>query len=310
MLFGIFRFKNETYIKRLAFSADLGSEIGGKLSKQRFDFFHDGNEELPISDFYPGSTSSCEVISRIEFDDPDGLSKAVEAPADIGVCNPNDDLKNLIGVFCKVPDDSGYIVIQLIENRRILLPKSGWLIFKQATSGNLVKAVKTAASPVSSGTFIESEELGVRLDEKLVAAYDGKYLYFKSYYQANRIFDLSDYLTEATDDTIREFLSLGCIDDGGNPQGIVETLSQSQRRRVARIMALGFVKKYSALEISNRAKKAKGNIPIELSSSGKIKIPEKANERATLFQFLANGIMSSYLDDQNDYAVESMRPCS
>lgn len=308
MLFGIFRFKNETYIKRLMFDAALGAEVGQILNDQYHDFFYDSEEKLPIDDFYPGSTNSCEFISRIEFDDPDGMTKAVESPAEVAICNPDEDLRNLVGVFGQVTDGSGEIAIQLIESRRILLPNSGWVIFKKICSGEVGGVVKTALSPVSSGTFVESDELGLQLDGKLVAVYDGKYLYFKSYYQANRIFDLSDYLMDATDETIREFLSLGCIDDGGNPQGIIENLSQSQRRRVARVMALGFVKKYSAFEIVNRAKKAKGNIPIELSSNGKIKIPERANDRATLFQFLANGIMSSYLDDDTDYAVESMRP--
>lgn len=308
MLFGIFRLKNETYIKRLMFENSLGAEVEQELNEQCHDFFCDGDDELPIEDFYPGSTNSSEFISKIEFDDPDGMQKAVESPAEVRPCDPDDDLKNLIGVFGPVADRPGNIAIQLIENRRILLPKSGWVIFKKATSGEVKDALKTALSPVSSGTFIDSEELGLRLDEKLVAVYDGKYLYFKSYYQANRIFDLSDYLSDATDETIREFLSLECIDDGGNPLGIIEKLSNAQRRRVARVMALGFVKRYSAMEIVNRAKKAKGNIPIELSSSGKITIPDNANDRATLFQFLANGIMSSYLDDDTDYAVESMRP--
>lgn len=308
MFFGIFRVKNETYIKRLAFDAALGTEIGRVMDEQYRDFFYDGNEELPIEDFYPGSTNSCEFISRIEFDDPYGMINAVDSSAEVAVCNPNEDLRNLVGVFGQVTGGSGGIAIQLIESRRILLPKSGWLIFRKICSGEVRDAVKTTLSPVSSGTFIESDELGLQLDGKLVAAYDGKYLYFKSYYQANRVFDLSYYLLNATDETIREFLSLGCIDDGGNPQGIIENLTRSQRRRVAQVMALGFVKKYSALEIVNRAKSAKGQIPIELSSNGKIKIPERSNDRATLFQFLANGIMSSYLDDETDYAVESMRP--
>lgn len=308
MLFGIFKFKNETYIKRLVFDSALAAEVERVIDEQYCSFFYDGQEKLPIEDFYPGSTNSCEFISRIEFDDPDGMIKAVDSSAEVPACNPDEDLKNLVGVFGRVTDGSGGIAIQLIESRKILLPKSGWLLFKKVCSGKVGDAVKTAVSPVSSGTFVESDELGLQLDGKLVAVYDGSYLYFKSYYQANRVFDLSDYLMDATDETVREFLSLSCVDDGGNPQGIIEKLTQSQRRRVARVMALGFVKKYSALEIASRARNAKGSIPIELSSKGKIKIPDSANDRATLFQFLANGIMSSYLDDDSDYAVESMRP--
>lgn len=308
MLFGIFRFKNENYIKRFVFNSTLGNKINQVLEKQYNDFMFDGTTKVEVQDFYPGCPNSLDVISKMEFDDPDGMIKALEAPADVGVCNPEEDLPNLIGVFCQVGDNSRNVAIQLIEKRRILLPKSGWIIVKKLLEGDVMDATKTMASPTPFGTFIESDELGIRLDEKLVAVYDGQYLYFKSYYQANRIFDLGDYLSEATNETIQQFLSLDCIDSDSIPQAIIDNLSKSQRRRVARVMALGFVEKYSAIEIANRARNAKGNIPIVLSPSGKIKIPEDHNDRARLFQFLANGIMSSYLDDDTDYAVESMRP--
>lgn len=308
MLFGIFRFKREAYIKRLVLASSLSKEVDRVLSEQCHDFLFDETEEIPIQDFYPGCPNSSDFISRIEFDDPVGMASAIKAPLDIGVCNPDNDLKNLIGVFGQVDDKSRRIAIQLIENRRILLPKSGWVIFKKVLEGDVKDAVKIVKSPVSAGAFIRSDELGIRLDDKLVAVYDGEYLYFKSFYQANRIFDLGSYLSEATDETVRKFLSLDCIDDGNNPQAIIENLSGFQRRRVARMMALGFVEKYSATEIANRAKRAKKKIPIELSPRGKIKIPEDGEARSMLFQFLANGIMSSYLDDESDYTVDSMRP--
>nr|DAM24453.1 MAG TPA: hypothetical protein [Caudoviricetes sp.] len=72
-------------------------------------------------------------------------------------------------------------------------------------------------------------------------------------------------------------------------------------------MALEFVKKYSATEIANRAKNAKLNIELNVEN-GKIKLPDATRDRTTLLQFLANGIMKSYLDDDNDYEVGSMRP--
>lgn len=72
-------------------------------------------------------------------------------------------------------------------------------------------------------------------------------------------------------------------------------------------MVLGFAKKYSATEIASRAKSAKLNIRIEVEN-GKIKLPDASRDRTTLLQFLANGIMKSYLDDDNDYEVGSMRP--
>ena len=147
----------------------------------------------------------------------------------------------------------------------------------------------------------------IEYPNKITAVFDGENLFFKSYFQVNRIFDLSDYLLEATDDTVKEFLSLDCIDGGENVADVLESLTKIQRKRVAKVMALGFVKKYSATEIANRAKNAKLNIELNVEN-GKIKLPDATRDRTTLLQFLANGIMKSYLDDDNDYEVRSMRP--
>lgn len=164
-----------------------------------------------------------------------------------------------------------------------------------------------ALSPNSCGTLVDADDCGLKLDNKITAVFDGENLFFKSYFQANKIFDLSDYLLEATDDTVKEFLSLDCIYGGENVAEVLESLTKIQRKRIAKVMALGFVKKYSATEIANRAKSAKLNIEIKIEN-GKIRLPNSPRDRTTILQFLANGIMKSYLDDSNDYEVGSMRP--
>ena len=252
MIFGYFRFQNNTYIKRIELSDTVANQVDSQFSLQVSHFFGDENDPLRIKDFYPGLTNSEEVISRIEFDDPDGLYKVLDSSGTYPVCNPELELKNLVAVFVKNPKNKSQILIQLIEKRRILLPKTGWLIFKRMTDQGLSEAASLALSSNSSGSFVEMDSLGLQLDSKITAVYDGKYLYFKSYYQANRVLDLSDYLVSATDETISEFLSLDCISDGGHPEKIIRDLSDSQRRRVAKVMALGFVKKYSASEIEQR----------------------------------------------------------
>ena len=173
--------------------------------------------------------------------------------------------------------------------------------------GLFAAGTSMALSPNSRGTLVDADDCGIKLDNKITAVFDGENLFFKSYFQVNRIFDLSDYLLEATDDTVKEFLSLDCVDGGENVADVLESLTKIQRKRVAKVMALGFVKKYSATEIANRAKNAKLNIELNVEN-GKIKLPDATRDRTTLLQFLANGIMKSYLDDDNDYEVGSMRP--
>lgn len=307
MLFGIFRFKEGNYIERIQVSKDIDEYLKGIFKSQYERFFTDGEEKYEIKEFYPGDPNSDEVISRIDFDDVDGLQEAIASPDSTPFCDLDRDLRNLVAIFMKHPENDGQILIQLVENRRLLLPKSGWLIFKKLREEGFAAGTSMALSSNSNGTLVDADDCGIKLDNKITAVFDGETLFFKSYFQANKIFDLSDYLLEATDDTVKEFLSLDCIEGGENVAEVLESLTKLQRKRVAKVMALGFVKKFSATEIANRAKSAKLNIEIEVKN-GKIKLPTTSRDRTTLLQFLANGIMKSYLDDNNDYEVGSMRP--
>lgn len=307
MLFGIFRFKEGNYIARITVSNDVDEYLKNFFKSQCERFFADGEEKYEIKEFYPGDPNSDEIISRIDFDDVDGLQEAIASPMGTPICDLDRDLRNLVALFMMHPENEGQVLIQLVENRRLLLPKSGWLIFKKFQEKGLAAGTSMALSPNSRGTLVDADDCGIKLDNKITAVFDGENLFFKSYFQVNRIFDLSDYLLEATDDTVKEFLSLDCIDGGENVAEVLESLTKLQRKRIAKVMALEFVKKYSATEIANRAKSAKLNIEIEVRN-GKIKLPEASRDRTTLLQFLANGIMKSYLDDNNDYEVRSMRP--
>lgn len=307
MLFGIFRCKEGNYIARIQVSNDIDQYLKEVFKSQCDKFFADGEAKYEIKEFYPGDPDSDEVISRIDFDDVDGLQKAITSPTTTPICDLDRDLRNLIAIFMKHPEKEGQVLIQLVENRRLLLPKSGWLIFKKIQEEGVSAGANMLLSPNATGTLVDADDCGIKLDNKITAVFDGATLFFKSYFQVNKIFDLSDYLLEATDDTVREFLSLDCIDGGENVAEVLESLTKLQRKRIAKVMALEFVKKYSATEIANRAKSAKLNIEIEVRN-GKIKLPEASRDRTTLLQFLANGIMKSYLDDNNDYEVRSMRP--
>ena len=300
MLFGYFQYGKTPYIKRLPLSAELNAQQAEDFLAQRRDFFYsrDG-EELKKEPFYPGALSSNAVISSLEFDDPDGFLKAVNEPTNYPLYDNAEELRYLKALFS---GDSNEVLIQLVEPRRVMLPKTGWLLLKQLVTGKIGDVL----SPEAMKTFVEMEDVGFHPDRKLTAVYDGKMLYFKSFFQVSKIFDLGEYLVDATDETIREFLSLPCI-YSENPTQDALGLTKAQRRKIATVMALGFVKKYSAQEIMRRIRMAKNNIAVS-EHDGKIVFPAKNNERGTLLQFLGNGILSSYLDDEHDYEGEVTRP--
>lgn len=307
MLFGYFRYEHEAFIKRFELEKDTDERLQSTFRDQYKKFFTEEGENLDIKEFYPGDTNSDQCISKIEFDDPEGLSSAIQNPLKYQICDPKKDLPYLVAVFTAYKTDKTNILIQLIEQRRLLLPNNRWILL--AHSGLNIKKIKGALlSPDINGiTLAEADTFGLQLDNKLTAVFDGSNLLFRSYFQVNRIFDLSEYLVEATEETMKDFFHLESIYSDAATPNLIKQFSESQRKKVARAMALGFIKNLSGKQLQERALKAKKPINIELKG-GKIVIPEKANERAVILQFLCNGIMASYLDDGRDYMVASMRP--
>lgn len=307
MLFGYFSFQNDSYIKKINIDRDLSDQIDSMFTEQRNEFFYDEDTEYEIRDFYPGDPSTESYISKMDYDDPDGMLVSVEKSIVLPYMDPAVDLQNLVAIFKRSSNQTNEILIQLIDRKHTILPKSSWLIFKNVWDGNLKKAVGLTLDSNSNGCFCAMNESGLQLDNKITAVMRPGILLFKSYYQANRIFDLGDNLAAATNETINQFLSLDIISEKGNPKANINCWKHAQRRKVSKVMALGFVNKFSGNEIYSRAKKAKKQLNIELDE-GRIVIPDKPSDLAALLQFLSNGVMASYLDDECDYEVGSMRP--
>lgn len=296
MLLGLFCRDECKYIKRILLGNEINLEVENLFISQHKDFFYDEFNELPKNPFNPSwEKSADEVLYIDDYDDTDDIFEALDEPASIEVCDPETDLHFLRAVFMKHDDE---VLIQLIDSRRVLLPKS------QLTKPFWILNLGDSAS---SNTFVKTVCHGLHFDSKLTAVLRGKRLFFKSFYQANRIFDLSDYLQEATVDTAKDFLSLPNIVFEGNIEDVASMFSKPQLRKIPKILALGFLNRYTAEEIARRANKTKQRVNIELVD-GKIKIPEDSDDRAKLLKFLGNGIVSSYLDDDRDYEAGDTRP--
>ena len=73
------------------------------------------------------------------------------------------------------------------------------------------------------------------------------------------------------------------------------------------MIGYGALDRLAPREIQVRAKKSRANVDIDISDSGKVIIPEDAVAREKVLQFLANVIVSSYLDDDSDYEAQATR---
>lgn len=296
MLYGVLSYDGQKLIKRIPAKAQTAKEIENEFQAQAGAFFNDGSEPYPLVEFQAGQTQSEESILYInDFEDVLRAREAIEVQTKNAVFDFSKDLPYLKGIFMKDPTEGkDRVLFQLVEGRRIVKPGTLLGIIFGLEVGN-------------SNTLSRLDAAGLSLDSKLTAVMEKSNLYFKSFWNANRIFDLSDYLADASEEGTKNFLQSPYLFTEGDPAEMAKIFSKAQMRKIPKIVAFEYLKKYTAEELQKRALKAKPPINLEVKDS-KLVVPMDSNARAVLLDFLSNSIFSSHLDDETDYISESFRP--
>lgn len=186
------------------------------------------------------------------------------------------------------------ILFQLVDYRHLIIRAKGdrWWYFWESGGRK---------------TYIEQLSDSFCFDSKLTAVCEGRFLYFRSFKNASMLFDLSKYMKEASVETVVEFLSHNSIETPENASEFAEAFNSTHKRLVSAVIWYGALDRLAPREIQVRAKKSRANVDIDISDSGKVIIPEDAVAREKVLQFLANVIVSSYLDDDSDYEAQATR---
>lgn len=295
MLFGVFSEEDKRIIKRIPQTETVDSENSELFSSQAEKFFSDGKQELQKVEFQAGQTQSDDSILFIsDFDDVLRIKDAISAPTKFPRIDFKKDLPRLKAIFMEDKKQEGRILFQLMDGRRII------------TTGTIM-GVLFGIEVASSDTLSRLDVAGISLDSKLTAVMEGKKLYFKSFYNASRMFDLSGYLAEASEEGTIKFLSTYPVHIDDTPENFAKLFSRSQMRKIPKIMAFGYLEKYTSEELRRRAAAAKPPIEINVKDN-KLVIPRDSDDRAVILDFLSNSIFSSHLDDATDYKSEHHRP--
>ncbi len=77
--------------------------------------------------------------------------------------------------------------------------------FQSLTSSNLIKPNRYNLT-FSQNTFSRNNDPGITINENVVAVFHDNKLFFKSFSQARRVLDLTEYLKSASDNEIEDFL--------------------------------------------------------------------------------------------------------
>lgn len=270
-------------VLRFPLSADLQTEIKGIFRSQRNAFLTGIVETIDFDGRYRPEEGEMLVIK--DFVDPDALSKIVADPIAVEQFDPKvHSLESVKAIFAGCPDNSGQVLIQLFEQRRLIATKNIAIFF----SGN---------------TFERMSDTGLTLDTKLLAVLDGKDLKFQSFHFLRRVFDVDDYFKEATAAEVKSF-AVHPVLSTGDAAAFEAAASSTVRRKIALILQSGILDKHPVATIVATANTFK--VTIQTTPDGKMVLPESPSELRKLLRFLDEDYYESPLT-QTQYVSNSKR---
>lgn len=167
-------------IRRILLSQELQSNLSAYIQKS----INEIKNSTPISFSGEYKTEEDEVLIIDNFENP--YANFVPATTQILQSNEIENIKTLIFVNEEI------IAYQCFDSRKVIRPDKWFLIY----SGN---------------TYNKIDNKGLIIESKIDALFCKNRLFFYSYHNASKIFDLSSYYREASDKEIDDLMRDKCI---------------------------------------------------------------------------------------------------
>lgn len=271
-------------IIRFPLTQDLQEEIHGVFANQLEAFLSGIEEEVPFDGRYVPEEDQLLVIN--EFVDVDGMLDAVANPLAIEQFDPQaHSLGHVKALFTGLQENGNYrVLIQQFENRRLIATKGLAMFF----SGN---------------TFQKMNDAGLTLDSKLLAVLDGTTIKFQSFHFLRRVFDLSDYFNEATNDEVTSFATHVKL-FVNDVNAFLENANPLVRKKIALISQSGVLDNFTTEQIVAAAQAF--NLEFATTVDGRIVLPNSRTELRRLLRFLDEDYYESPLS-QTHFVTNSKR---
>lgn len=249
---------------RFPMSAELGEEVRVLFESQRDSFFLGVDEVIPFDGRYTPDES--ELLSIADFPDVDGLAAAVANPLAVDQFDPQNHSLDLVKALFVGVQSNGttQILVQLFERRRLIS--------------------RTLLSMFFSGDqFQKMTDSGLTFDKKLLAVLEGNVLKFHSFHFAKRVFELSEYYREATNEEVSSFAQHEKMSVEDINQFVLDAGPQT-RKKISLILQSGVLDNYPIEHISAVANTMQ--LDLNLTVDGKITIPNNKTDLKKLLRFL------------------------
>lgn len=253
-------------VLRMDLAQTVGNSARELFLKAAQDFEKGIDDTIIFDPGYQLQEGECFKIN--DFTIPDELKSACKQPVSADRLDKDDlahlPIKSIVGY-----DFSGgkeRIFFQNFDSRRVLIPGKGLNLFATA----------------DASTFKELDAPVVLLDAHLTAIWDKGTLKFKNFNNAKKVFDLTSYFTEATDEQIEEFVAHSFIVSDGKEK-LMKACTAWSRKKIALILRGKVLDSMTAKSIRAAAKVVDFEVPMD---GDKIKLPNDKKELKELLQFL------------------------
>ena len=256
----------ESSLRRIRVTRQLQSELATLFHEQTATLLNEDLEEVQFDGRLEPDDSQILVVP--DFPVPEDISAVVRNPRGLEPLDLSEGLDGRIkAIFTGHAGADSRYSFQVFDRRRLLSARGLSII-------------------LSADTFRRLEEPGLVLDTQLVAAIAAGKLYFRSYYKAKRVFDLTEYYREATSEELQTFAGT----DNVHVEDLVafeEVADTWVRRKVSLILESGILKSQQPKRIARVARKF--GLAVQVSKKdGKevIVLPEGKRELKALLRFL------------------------
>jgi hypothetical protein len=226
---------------------------------------------------------SDEILLIKDFHDQDDLLGAGTSPLQCPILKIDDAvLQNLLGLFVVTKVNGTRSVCLQIFDRRRALTKEKFALFNSIGEG-----------------LQRLEHTGLILDIRLTAVLQGTNLLFKSFHSVSRLFDLSTYYHEATDEELETFSAHDSIAQTPAVANFLTLADTTRiRKQVALILDSKILDKVDSRTIVKQAKLFGLKIAtMDHKGKKKIVLPENRSDLREVLDFLQENVYKGCLTD-------------
>jgi hypothetical protein len=200
----------EEAIKRIVTSGSLQDGVSSYFTNLHNSFYSDKNE-VDFDGRY--SVDDDEIFIIKDYSLKENIVQAIQNPLTLDMLKLENDRNDIKALICGCWDTQNQqIYFQAFDSRHVLSQKF-----------TLINA---------KDTFTKLEDPGLIIDERIDATIVDHKLLFTSYHNARKVFDLSDYYKEATNEDLTEFVNnkMFFFED---KQWFIENADSAMRKKVA-----------------------------------------------------------------------------